>query len=291
MRLQAKARLLTARFDLATEVGKMTERQQDTLAEGMDQIANWFRGNYMGRKGSGELVVSKTEDMKLMVNAMYWLSHNFAPKSLAFKTVYRIHDMKRESASRSGTVTVTPFKPILSWADTPNIDVDRSRSSKDAVIELQSPRVIFSYKTMALIESSLKHVDRKSQVYYSGRNLLDYADSFEGEREVVVYHGTKPFKARVLADLSDAILKEQAQALMKRLGFGPEKLNFDPDEGAFDLERALTKDEIARIRKILKAPSSEKRGGTGVWDIGNAHVEIWKSSFGTDIRLSFSIKA
>ena len=209
MRLEAKNRLESANpKDFAKVLNSMTSAQILKLTQGIWGIANWFSGDYVGKPGAGKLVVSKdAPDLTLCINAMKWLQVYFG-KPPGISAVYRLHDFRRP-VKPGETVTLKPFKPILSWTTLPKPHVEgRNYTANDYVIKLSKPPVVFSYKmldTLYECSASLRKENLKSHNKYLKLDdalvsLRNSMRKYASEKEAVVYHGAEPVEVTVLRE-------------------------------------------------------------------------------------------
>ena len=206
----------------------MTANQLNTILKATKGLDDWFTS--VGQPGKGKMVVSvstketaKTVDYTLAMNFMAWLHKYIVPVEMP-SVVYRIHDIRDKTHYEPGQVVkVTPRKPILSWSETDAIKVtSRDVGKHDVVLKMENPRGIFSYKMVipliSLSGDNISHRDANpdDSVFELTRTCLRYLhrtmeyvkETYLHEKEIVVYHGTKPFTATLLFDKRDKDLKK-----------------------------------------------------------------------------------
>lgn len=172
--------------------------------------------------------------LMLGMNVMRWLTKFYLPEiTKGFGKIYRLHSTTARGAVVGKNYTFKPRKPILSWSEKPAIKINgREGAVKvyDYLIEMSVPSkdVVWSYKSYTLRKHGIKAKDTLGRVVFSDydrskykrplatitvtskssleqhmflfvtrvRNLL--CNIIAKELEVTVYHGAKPFVAKVV---------------------------------------------------------------------------------------------
>jgi hypothetical protein len=199
MKLETKPR-----YDLTAVLAGMSLEKVNSVLDGIEEIVYWFGVDYNGVPGTGKLLISAKKDVTLVATTMAWLSKYFWPETVrGISTVYRLHDFShvKGKPSKGRSVTITPFKPILSWStkETPTVK-DRPGKSADVVMSLTKPKVIFTADTLKALTKYFKSAPKDPRVdlhryRYINAQLGDALRKFYSEHEAVVWHGTAPFKA------------------------------------------------------------------------------------------------
>ena len=190
------------KHDLNKTQASMDPKSVRQVLKGIEQISAWIDGGtFYGRKGKGELLVSAPAvDVTLVANTMKWLSKYFWPKTVkGIKRVYRLHDMKTQVPTTGDTVSLKAFKPMLSWTtnETPIVK-ERSAKPGDCIVSMEKPNVIFTVATLReLAFYGVYPRDEYEKCYAISAELKHTYRKYATENEVVVWHGTLPFKVKV----------------------------------------------------------------------------------------------
>ena len=197
----------------------LTDKQLDSLVSGLSYAGDFFDGAGFDTF-KGDMLVAKSESvtgLALGMNTMRWVSKYLFPEVTKVPSdLYRISAVDKDQKSNlmiGGTVTITPHKPMLSWSDTPNTKgiLGRVRPTGTLYVLVKSriPKtdIIWSYKSLDIPKITYLGSLSKSGVDHRRRGLIIACVAklnrlliapIEDEREVTVYHGTKPFKAEVI---------------------------------------------------------------------------------------------
>jgi len=283
---------IEAGIQMLPVINKMSIDQIKTLTQGVYAIREWYKGEWVGDSAKGEILVGAVPKFQLALNAMVWLTKYFAPKSVqGFKTVYRVHDAKKDKISKDGDrIKVTPFKPMLSWSATPFIVVKaRESKAEDVVIGLVNPKVIFSFLTPGRLEFESLAESKNEQhknLYRALVSLRSIARDYKSEEEVVVWHGTKPFEADIIESRSLSTLTKRTQGVLKSHGLGA--LGGKPDRVGshtigFYYKGPAAVPTVQKVTKQLGAPTkTEKKGALAghqpyqiaIWRFGDYEISI-----------------
>ena len=197
----------------------LTDAQLRSLTSGLVYAGDFFDGAGF-ETFMGDMLVANSESvtgLALGMNAMCWVSKYLFPEVVEVpQELYRVSAIEKSRLGTlkiGGTVTITPHKPILSWSDTPNtkgiLGRVRPTGTLDVLIKSKIPKkdVIWSYKSIDIDKIKYLGSLSKSDVDSRRRDLIIACVAklnrlliapIEDEREVTVYHGTKPFKAEVI---------------------------------------------------------------------------------------------
>jgi len=275
---------------MLSQLQKMTRDQLYSLEIGIQGICDWYQGHYIGLGVKTDLLIeaqASQQSFTYLVNAMAWLSKYFAPKSVQdYEYAYRLHDSAEDHISPDEkTVTVKPFKPILSWSTKPDIYIDeRTPQPHDLVLKLAHPRVLFSPTTAERLDITGLQESNNRQIVEIGvacARLKGVCAGYRDENEIVVWHGTAPFQAEILEDRRPASvggpLDRGAQALAKY--DIPVKINefevYDFSELTQQFEGYTAVNLYKAVHESLGDPTrvvpqaSDKTLKNEVWDLGD----------------------
>ena len=204
---------------LISDVHEMSDSQFRTLITGIEGISSFLNEEGF-TKFHGDMQVASNTNEKLVLgmNAMRWLSKNyFTNLTTGFSTVYRLQAIDLKNPSIGEIVTIKPRKPILSWSTKKNPTVLERIDTygSDYIISIDNPYVVWSFKFRDWYDSIQKEIKRivrqqrkpvqellKDRGYLLLVKLSHVSYDFRyQENEVVVFHGTKPFKATVLSKI------------------------------------------------------------------------------------------
>jgi hypothetical protein len=232
MILEAKHRLTATEPALSNVLqafAKMTPPQQKSFCDGLIGIIHWYSGDFMGEARDGKLLIagpkrqhlkSPGADLEHAMNAMKWLTKFFYPDTVTgFSKAYRLHDLLEQEVEEGDIVTIKPLMPISSWTVNPNPEVvDAEFREQEVILSMSSPTVICSFKTIEALNKDYAHlfsrehdklkatlldlgIDQKIAETFSlafDGIIGEYDYTGDSEKELVVYNGGKPYKARVV---------------------------------------------------------------------------------------------
>jgi len=190
---------------------KLKEMSDEELARHVTNVncaLSWMSTLGQGTKSIGKLktiTAASTPDwdIKCVIEGLHWLG-SLAPATVEGLTeVYAVHDHVPE-IKPGQPLEIEPSEPLLCWSPTkPDQMRDRTMEpSKDYVLRLHDPLVIFAYNTMDDLDfPAVSVIPKINPLLVALKKLRDRAEILRADQIVVVFHGRRPFRVDVMPGL------------------------------------------------------------------------------------------